>query len=179
MPVYEFYCENCHMIFNFLSKRINTKDTPICPKCKNKNMKRKVSIFSVISSSKKEDDNGEMDDPISKMLSQVDEKKLESAIASLADQADKIDEDNPKEMAKLMKKLFETTGLKMGGAMEEALRRLEAGEDPEKIEEEMGDLFEDENSLFDLKKTKISKLLPPKEDETLYNMDDYIVNETK
>ncbi len=62
----------------------------------------------------------------------------------------------------------------MGGAMEEALKRLEAGEDPEKIEEEMGELFEDENSLFDLKKTKISKLLPPKEDQTLYDMEEYI-----
>ncbi len=45
-----------------------------------------------------------MDDPISKILSQVDEQKLEKAIASLADQADKIDEENPKDVAKIMKK---------------------------------------------------------------------------
>ncbi len=174
MPVYEFYCPHCHMIFNFLSKRINTKDTPICPKCRSKDMQKKISIFSVISSSK--DKEGEdTGDPLDKILSQVDESKLEKAFASLAAEAESIDQDNPKDMAKMMKKLFETTGLKMGQSMEEALSRLEAGEDPEKIEEDMGELFEDENALFDFKKKTISKLLPPKEDETLYNMDEYII----
>jgi len=173
MPIYEFYCPHCHMIFNFLSRRINSEAIPFCPRCKGKNMQRQVSIFSVISSSKeKKDDND--DDALTKILSQVDESKLEKAFASLAGEADKIDEDNPREVAQIMKKLFETTGLKMSQSMEEALRRLEAGEDPEKIEEDMGDLFEDENALFDLKKKKISRLLPPKEDETLYDMDQFI-----
>ncbi len=172
MPIYEFYCPNCHMIFNFLSTKVNTESTPVCPKCNGKNMRRKLSIFSVISSSKRKE-NEDMDDPFTKMLSQIDESKLEKAMASLAAEAENMDEENPKEIAKIMKRLFDTTGIKMGDAMEEAIRRLEAGEDPEKIEEEMGDVFEDETSLFDLKKRKLSKLLPPKEDETLYRMEDY------
>ena len=33
-------------------------------------------------------------------------------------------------------------GMPVGGGMEDALKRMEAGEDPEKIEEDMGDLLE-------------------------------------
>ncbi len=42
-----------------------------------------------------------------------------------------------------MRRLFEATGMPVGAGMEEALRRMESGEDPEKIEEEMGDVMED------------------------------------
>ena len=28
MPIYEFYCEPCHTLFSFLSKRVNTTATP-------------------------------------------------------------------------------------------------------------------------------------------------------
>ena len=31
MPVYEFYCPDCHMIFNFLSRRIDTRKRPPPP----------------------------------------------------------------------------------------------------------------------------------------------------
>ena len=41
-----------------------------------------------------------------------------------------------------MRKLFDATGLPVAGGMEEALRRMEAGEDPEKIEEDMGEVLE-------------------------------------
>ncbi len=174
MPVYEFYCPHCHTIFNFLSKRINTTDTPFCPKCSSRDMQRKVSIFSVISSSKEATSEEQEDDPISKMLSQIDESKLERAMASLAQEAERIDEEDPKAMAGILKKLFNTTGIKLSESMEEALRRMEAGEDPEKIEEEMGDLLEDEEAIFDFKKKKFSRILPPKEDETLYEMEKYL-----
>jgi hypothetical protein len=56
--------------------------------------------------------------------------------------------------------------------MEEALSRMEAGEDPEKIESEMGDLLEEEDP-FSLK-GKSSKgrkhKLSPKVDDTLYDL---------
>ncbi len=42
-----------------------------------------------------------------------------------------------------MRKLSD--GLKMGAAMEEALSRMERGEDPDKVEAEMGDLLEGED----------------------------------
>jgi hypothetical protein len=41
-----------------------------------------------------------------------------------------------------MRRMFEAAGVPVAGGMEDALRRMEAGEDPEKIEAEMGDVFE-------------------------------------
>jgi len=33
MPIYEFYCEPCHTIYNFFSRSVNTGKRPACPKC--------------------------------------------------------------------------------------------------------------------------------------------------
>jgi putative FmdB family regulatory protein len=37
MPIYEFACPKCRVIFNFLSKRLNPEREPVCPKCGNRN----------------------------------------------------------------------------------------------------------------------------------------------
>ena len=68
-----------------------------------------------------------------------------------------------------MRRLSDLTGLNLGPGMEEALARMEAGEDPEQIEADMGDLLEGEDP-FDLKKKagKLLKNAPPKVDEKLY-----------
>ena len=46
-----------------------------------------------------------------------------------------------KQLGKFMRRVMEETGTDLEPEMETAIRRLEAGEDPEKIEEEMGDLL--------------------------------------
>jgi hypothetical protein len=75
----------------------------------------------------------------------VDESKMEQAMTALAGEADKINEDDPKGAAELMRKFSRMTGLKLGDGLEEALSRMEAGEDPDKIESEMGDLIDGED----------------------------------
>ena len=144
MPIYEFYCASCHTVFNFLSKRINTDGTPACPKC-GKATSRKPSTFAM-SRNRPEPQGGEgapgpaggMTDPFANM----DESQLESAMESLASEADGIDENDPRQAANVMRKLFDATGMPVGGGIQEALKRMESGEDPEKIEEDMGDLLE-------------------------------------
>jgi hypothetical protein len=58
--------------------------------------------------------------------------------------------------------------------MQEAMRRMEAGEDPDKIEEEMGDLLEAEEPEFGASGGSLRqwsrKLRPPQVDETLYDL---------
>ncbi len=166
MPIYEFYCQQCHTIYNFLSRTINTEKIPECPTCKDVPLQRKVSVFSAISG-RKEEEGEDADMP------PIDEAKMEKAMAMLARDAENIHEDDPRQAAALMRKLSDVTGLKMGGAMEEALRRMERGEDPDKIEEEMGDLLEGEEPfLFEAaKRAKNSpKPKPPRVDETLYEL---------
>jgi len=69
-----------------------------------------------------------------------------------------------------MRKLSDATGLKMGAGMEEALSRLERGEDPEKIEQEMGDLLSGEEPFALEDKGKKTKPSAPRVDETLYEL---------
>lgn len=101
----------------------------------------------------------------------LDESKVEKAMNLLAREAEHINEDDPRQAANLMRKLTDMTGLNLGPGMEEALTRMEAGEDPEKIEAEMGDILEGEEP-FGIKEKllKASKSLPPRVDHKLYEL---------
>ncbi len=107
-------------------------------------------------------------------LADIDESKLESAMMSLAGEIEGVDEDDPKQAARLMRKLFDSTGMRLGDGMEEAIRRMEAGEDPDEIEQDMGDLLEEEDPFMAKSRPTLSdlrrKYLPPKVDETLYEL---------
>lgn len=160
MPIYEFYCKKCHMIFNFFSGSINTEKKPTCPKCKKIKLDRQMSVF------RSPRDRGEEEDM---PMPDMDETKMEQAMNLLASEAEGMDENDPRQAANLMRKLADMTGLDLGSGMEEALSRMEAGEDPEQIEAEMGDLLEGEEP-FGLKgkSSVIRKKLPPRVDEKMY-----------
>jgi hypothetical protein len=101
----------------------------------------------------------------------IDESKMEKAMALLAKEADGIREDDPRQAAQLMRKFTDATGASLGPGMEEALRRMEAGEDPEQVEAEMGDLIEQEEPfVFEGKKSGGIKKFRPRRDETLYDL---------
>ncbi len=160
MPVYEFYCIDCHTIFNFLSRRVNVDKRPACPRCGRPELDRRVSLFAVSKGRKEEPVDGMPD---------LDEEKLEKAMMGLAGEMEGIDENDPRQLARLMRRLKDATGLNLGEGMEEAIRRLEAGEDPETLEAEMGDLI-DENNPFSVEGIKglRRRVAPPAHDDTLY-----------
>lgn len=161
MPIYEFICTPCNTIFSFYSSRINTVKVPLCPKC-GKKLKRQMSLFATVGKAREEDDNP---------FAGLDENRMESVLDELASEAEKVNEDDPRQMAALMRKFSEKSGLDLGDSMEEALARLERGEDPDRIEEEMGDLFEGEDPLSLLKrKGRKGRLREPQRDETLYEL---------
>ena len=102
-----------------------------------------------------------------------DEGKMEKAMQMLAGEAENINEDDPRQAANLMRKLTDMTGLELGPGMQEALKRMESGEDPETIEAEMGDLLEQEDPFALPEKKGTSKGLKrpaPTRDETLYDL---------
>lgn len=153
MPIYEFYCDACNTIFNFFSKTINTTKIPRCPKCSQRDLKRRMSAFSFTGKAKEDTADGELP---------FDEKKMESAMQMLASKADKINDNDPRQAADLMRKLTDMTGMELGPGMKEALRRMEAGEDPEKVEAEMGSILEAEDPfIFDANKQKSTRLKKP------------------
>ncbi len=178
MPIYEFYCRHCHRVFSFLSRAVDTGQTPACPRCRRDDLARRASAFA-ISKGRKEEPGTDASEP------DIDEARLERAMHALAGEMDSLDENDPRQGAYLMRKLFDATGMPVGGGMEEALRRMEAGEDPEKIEEDMGDVLEDdpfggllggegEDKDPDAGKKRrmgrLRRMLPPSVDPELYEM---------
>jgi putative FmdB family regulatory protein len=177
MPIYEFYCPACHRVFSFLSRAVNTAKTPPCPRCGGSGMTRRASAFAI--------SRGRREEPAPEPGPELDEGRLERAMAALAGEMDSIDENDPRQGALLMRKLFSATGVPIAGGMEEALRRMEAGEDPEKIEEEMGEALsgdpfggllgepesgtEAEGPARD-RLDRLRRRLPPSHDPELYEM---------
>ncbi len=165
MPIYEFFCDRCNTIFNFFSRSVNTTKRPNCPKCRNRPLSRRVSLFAVTGRAKEDDGAEEMP---------FDEEKMGRAMETLAKEAERIDENDPRQAAGLMRRLTDMTGIEMGPQMQEAMRRMEAGEDPEQVEAEMGDLLEEEEPfLVPDRKGRTSRRsapAPPKRDDTLYEL---------
>ena len=162
---------------SFLSRAVNTDKTPACPHCGRADLSRRASAFA-ISKGRKEEPQADALPP------GLDDARLEKAMESLAGDLDSFDENDPKQGAQLMRRLFSATGMPIQGGMAEALKRMEAGEDPEKIEEEMGDVL-DQDPLgglmggevgepgADPKRQRLARLrrmLPPTHDSELYEM---------
>jgi hypothetical protein len=150
------------MIYSFLSRRINTEKRPACPRCGRPELEKQVSPFAV--------SLGRKDEPM-EGVPDMDEERMERALEGLAGEMEGVDENDPRQMARFMRRFSETTGMDLGSEVEEAIRRLEAGEDPEKIEEEIGGLM-DVESPFSREGVKGLKrrLAPPQRDDTLYEL---------
>jgi putative FmdB family regulatory protein len=144
MPIYEFACPKCRVIFNFLSKRTNPDRLPICPKCGHRKMERQMSGFAMLRGAKEpaasSGDEGEGGPPTPDM----EDPRVMRAMSEMERDMEHLDENNPKHMAHMMRKMKDLMppGM-MPKEMDVAIKRLEAGEDPEKIEEDMGDVLGD------------------------------------
>ncbi|HET7289119.1 MAG TPA: zinc ribbon domain-containing protein [Thermodesulfobacteriota bacterium] len=165
MPIYEFYCKKCNTVYKFYSRTIDTSTVPKCPGCKRVRLERIFSSFATLSKRESEEsaDAGMPD---------VDESKLERAMAMLEKETRGMDENDPTQAADLMRKLTDAAGISLGEGMEEALSRMEKGEDPDKIEEELGDLLGEESFSFESKKKKrnTKSRARPNVDEKLYEL---------
>lgn len=140
MPIYEFACPKCRKIFSFLSKRINPDRLPTCPKCGNKNLKKELSRFAMTRGLSEPAAGGGADDE--GLMPDLNDPRVARAMAEMEKDMAHLDENNPKHMARMIRKMQDIMPAgAMPKEMEVAIKRLEAGEDPEKIEEDMGDLF--------------------------------------
>lgn len=150
MPIYEYACHGCRMVFQFFAKSANTDKTPACPKCGKAEIERLLSSFAAIGATKKSagdasPTSGEdgADDPFANMSSRQ-QAATEREMMRLMRDAEGIDENDPRQFGSLMERMTSLMGEDADPQMQEAIRRLKDGEDPEKIEEDMGDIFGDE-----------------------------------
>ncbi len=166
MPIYEFFCPSCNTIYSFFSRRVNTEKIPGCPRSDDHSLQRRVSLCAALS--KKGSEEG--DDSLDNLP--IDESKMESAMTALAGEAENLNEDDPRQAARLMHKFSDMTGLRFNEKIQDALGRMEAGEDPEALEAEMGDALGEDENPFDMSGGKGAGLRHrlPRRDDTLYEM---------
>jgi hypothetical protein len=114
-----------------------------------------------------ESEGDDADDP----FAGLDEERVERAMESLAGEMERMgDSEDPKALGSLFRRFGDLTGLEPGPRMQEALRRLETGEELDAIENDL-DLDEDSDDLselFQLKKKLLRRARRPRVDDTLH-----------
>ena len=112
MPIYEFRCDDCGKISEFLLMRIGEIFTPQCKKCKSKKMSRVLSRVRVVRSE-------------------------ESRMESLADPSKwgGLDEKDPKSMARWMKRMGKELGEDAGEDVDQMVEEALEEETASKPEE--------------------------------------------
>ncbi len=166
MPIYEYYCAKCHALYNFFARSSTSGRNPSCPSCKAKNLKKQVSPFAMISSDRQDEADEELP---------IDETTMMRAMESLASKAESVNEEDPRQAADLMRQFSSMTGMQFSENMEQAMSRLESGEDPESIESDMGKLLDAEDPFVKASKANglsaaLRQQLPPRRDDTLYDL---------
>ena len=138
MPIYEFYCPDNNKIYSFFTQRLNRQDrVPRCPDDPGYRMVKLVSRVSIAARKSDRDDAGAGDD--------IDDARIEAAMGQMEREIAGMDENNPdpRKMGRFMREMAQLTGERPDAATQAMIERLEAGEDPEKLEEEMGDALDD------------------------------------
>lgn len=183
MPIYEFYCPDNNKLYSFYARSLAMSDkTPRCPDDPKLKMRKVVSSFAVTGRAKEKPD-------LPPGAESAEDAKMEAAMMEMEREFGSMDSENPdpKMLARMMRKMSAITGEKMPGEMDEMIRRMEAGEDPEKLEEEYGDAFGDEGPEGGMPgmpgaeekdpglKEQLRRLRRrPQRDKTLYEMSEFV-----
>jgi hypothetical protein len=99
--------------------------------------------------------------------------RIERALEELGAEHDSMDQDDPRHAIPMIQKMYEIAGLPIPERAQEAIRRIEAGEDPDKIAEDVGCLWEADDSPFaegGPLQHHFGKLAAPRVDQTLYDL---------
>ena len=136
MPIYEYFCPNNNTVYQFYAKSIaQGQTTPRCPDNPKFRMQKMVSGFAITKPGSSDDapPPADMGQPDS-----AEDRKMEAAMAAMEGEFANVDENDPKAMGRMMRRMAEMTGEKLDGEMEEVVRKLEEGADPESLEDSMG-----------------------------------------
>ena len=118
MPTYDFICNNCEKRFDvFMTFSEYGKKAVQCTHCQSDNVRRRMTKVRIAKS---------------------DESRMDSA----ADDFSGMEgiEDNPKALARMMRKMGSEMGEDLPGEFNEVVNRLEAGQSPEEIESILPDM---------------------------------------
>jgi predicted nucleic acid-binding Zn ribbon protein len=148
MPIYEYFCPDNNRIYQFFAKTIaQGQTTPKCPDNPDFRMVRMMSAFAITGKGASGDSQeaaapkgpGEAAPP--EGGGGADDPRMDAAFDQLEREMGSVDENDPRAMGRMMRRMSELTGEKLDGQMEEVVRKLEEGTDPETLENEMGEMM--------------------------------------
>jgi hypothetical protein len=173
MPIYEFYSPDTNRIYSFFARSLaQGRAVPRCPDDPSARMERVISRFAVTGRAKdREQAPIEANDP-----------RMERAMMEMEREMSSLSEEtpDPRALGRLMRKMTAATGKDLPPAMQQMLERLEKGEDPDKLEEEYGEIMEDMEEEFGGENEAAEKAGPavrrkaPERDPALHEMSDYL-----
>lgn len=110
MPIYEYRCGNCRHRTSILVRNLSTFSTPVCSQCGSSELTRLISTFAVL-------------------------KSEESRLDDMADPSKfgDVDENDPRSVARWMKKMGQEMGEDMGPEFDEMIEKMESGEMPDEL----------------------------------------------
>jgi predicted nucleic acid-binding Zn ribbon protein len=144
MPIYEYYCSDNHRIYSFFAKTLAQGQTiPKCPDNPAFRMKKIVSAFAVTGRTRKTEKEGKGAEGggAEAGSNPAEDAKMEAAMSAMEGEFSNVDENDPRAMGRMMRRMSDLTGEKLDGEMEEVVRKLEEGADPDQLESAMGDAF--------------------------------------
>lgn len=130
MPIYEYRCLDCghkQSVFWRTLSAINEQGLQ-CVRCSSSNLVRLVSRVRVIRGR----------EPSSESESFSDDTGFDD---ELLREMENLDENDPRALGRFMRKMAAAANEDLGPEFEEIVGRLEKGEDPESIEQKMGDIL--------------------------------------
>lgn len=188
MPIYEFYCPDNNKIYTFFARTLGQAGKiPRCPDHPDFRMQKEISPFAFVGRAK--DPSTE---PKAEKDEMLDDPRMQQVMAQMEREMAGLDEDNPdpRQLARMLRSMTGIMGDKLPAEMNEMIARMEKGEDPEKLEEEYGDLLDqamgdDEGALMGASdktdeetESKARRFLRqfrmPQRDPVLYEMTDYL-----
>jgi len=135
MPIYEYYCPDNNTIYQFYAKTLAQGQTvPKCPHNPAYRMSKLVSAFAVTGRAKEEPAGAA---PAGS--EGADDPRMDAAMAAMEREFSNVDENDPRAMARMMRRMSELTGEKIDPQMEEVVRKLEEGADPDSLEDQLGE----------------------------------------
>jgi hypothetical protein len=137
MPIYEYYSPDNHTIYQFFAKTLaQGQTTPTCPDHPKYRMRKLVSTFAVTGGGKK--DASAETKPATDSGDPAEDARMEAAMGAMEKEFSSVDENDPRAMARMMRRMGEVTGEKFDGQMEEVVRKLEEGADPDSLDDQLG-----------------------------------------
>jgi hypothetical protein len=137
MPIYEYYCLDNHTIYQFYAKTLAQGQlVPPCPDDPKYRMRKLVSAFAVT----KKGRSGDAPEakPAAPSGNPAEDARMEAAMGAMEKEFASVDENDPRAMGRMMRRMSELTGEKIDGEMEEVVRKLEEGADPDSLEDDLG-----------------------------------------